>query len=136
MLPTPKEYIRQVRATEDPRVVMPGAIYGLGMRNWGRGASLMCMQPRSAERTRRDRSHGARGLVLYLDTPKTGEVCGDAGLPYKDQAGLTARMREAIAMSEMERDRFRGRAIQRVRENYDWDAVTTQYETLLLGLRR
>jgi glycosyltransferase involved in cell wall biosynthesis len=39
-------------------------------------------------------------------------------------------------MSEIERDRLRARAVQRVRENYDWDAVTTQYEKLLIGLRR
>lgn len=135
--PYAEEYIRQVRATEDPRVVMPGAIYGLGYAELGswcfayvHATEVGGTHPALIE------AMGRGALVLYLDTPENSEVCGDAGLPYKDQAGLTARMREAIAMSEMERDRFRGRAIQRVRENYDWDAVTTQYETLLLGLRR
>jgi glycosyltransferase involved in cell wall biosynthesis len=75
-------------------------------------------------------------LVIYRDNAENLEVCGDAGLPYIDQASLTARMREAIAMSELERDRYRARAAQRVRERYNWDAVTTQYETLFGSLRR
>ena len=33
--PYADEYIAQVRATEDPRVVMPGAIYGQGYRELG-----------------------------------------------------------------------------------------------------
>jgi glycosyltransferase involved in cell wall biosynthesis len=44
-------------------------------------------------------------------------------------------MREAIAMSEVERDHYRAKALARVREKYDWDAVTTQYETLFNALR-
>jgi glycosyltransferase involved in cell wall biosynthesis len=79
---------------------------------------------------------GRGALVLYLDTVENREVCGDAGLPYTDQAGLTARMREAVAMSEPERDQYRARAVQRVRQRYDWDVVTTQYENLLLNLRK
>jgi glycosyltransferase involved in cell wall biosynthesis len=74
--------------------------------------------------------------VLYLNTDENREVCGDAGLPYEDGAGLVARMREALAMTEPERDRYRARAVARVRERYDWDAVTTQYENLLNGLLR
>jgi len=57
-------------------------------------------------------------------------------LPRTHQAGLTARLREAIAMTEPERDQYRYRAVQRVRERYDWDVVTTQYENLLLNLRK
>ena len=135
--PYAQEYIRQVRDTEDPRVVIPGAIYGLGyaeLESWCfayvHATEVGGTHPALIE------AMGRGALVLYLDTPENTEVCGDAGLPYRDQAGLTARMREAIAMSEIERDRFRARAVQRVRENYDWDAVTTQYEKLLIGLRR
>ena len=31
---------------------------------------------------------GRGNLVLYLDTPENTEVCGDAGLPWHDEAGL------------------------------------------------
>jgi glycosyltransferase involved in cell wall biosynthesis len=75
-------------------------------------------------------------LVLYLDTTENAEVCGDAGLPYRTGAELTALMREVIAMGEAERERYRAKAMARVREKYDWDAVTTQYETLFNRLRK
>ena len=34
-------------------------------------------------------------------------------------------------MTEAERDQWRARAVQRVRERYSWDAVTDAYERLL-----
>ena len=37
-------------------------------------------------------------------------------------------------MSEDERNEYRRKAEQRVRERYSWDAVTDQYERLLTGL--
>ena len=37
-------------------------------------------------------------------------------------------------MSEPDRERLRAKAAKRARERYDWDAVTTQYENLLLHL--
>ena len=135
--PYADEYIRRVRDTRDPRVILPGAIYGVGYRELGtwcfayvHATEVGGTHPALIE------AMGRGALVLYLDTPENSEVCGDAGLPYTDRAGLTARMREAIAMSELERDRFRARALQRVREKFDWDVVTTQYENLLLGLRK
>ena len=73
-------------------------------------------------------------LVLYLDTVENREVCGDAGLAYSDTEGLTARMMEALQMSEEQRNAYRARALERVRRSYDWEAVTTQYEELLNGL--
>ena len=63
-------------------------------------------------------------------------VCGDAGIAYQDQAGLTAQMSAVLKMSESERGEIRARALRRVRERYDWEAVTSQYETLLAGLSK
>ncbi len=115
--PYASEYIRQVRDTKDPRVVMPGAIYGPGYLELGtwcfayvHATEVGGTHPALIEAM-------ARGaLVLYLDTTENREVCGDAGLPYTDQAGLTARMKEALAMTETERAVYKVRALQRVRE--------------------
>lgn len=135
--PYASEYIRQVRNTKDPRVIMPGAIYGAGYAELGtwcfayiQATEVGGTHPALIEAM-------ARGaLVLYLDTTENREVCGDAGMPYADQAGLTARMIEALAMTDAERAVIKERALQCVRERYDWDAVTAQYEKLLTGLRK
>ena len=51
---------------------------------------------------------------------------------------LVAKMEMALAMSESEREEYRAKAMQRVREQYSWDAVTDAYERLVAragGLR-
>lgn len=135
--PYAHEYISQVRDTEDPRVVIPGAIYGLGYTELGswcfayiHATEVGGTHPALIE------AMGRGALVLYLDTTENAEVCGDAGLPYKGEDGLTARIRQVLEMSEFDRDQYRSRATKRVRERYDWEAVTRQYETLLKGLRK
>jgi glycosyltransferase involved in cell wall biosynthesis len=135
--PHAREYIQRVRATNDPRVVIPGAVYGLGYRELGswcfayiHATEVGGTHPALIEAM-------ARGnLVLYFENPENSEVCGDAGLSYRDEAGLKARIEEALAMSECDRESYRERAARRARERYDWEAVTTQYEVLLWGLRK
>jgi hypothetical protein len=43
-------------------------------------------------------------------------------------------MRQVLAMPSAELERWRWLAQERVRERYSWDAVTTSYERLLIGL--
>ena len=78
---------------------------------------------------------GRGALVIYFDTPENREVCGDAGLAYADDKQLVERMRQTLAMSEAQRNEYRSRAVERIRAKYDWEAVTTQYETLLKELK-
>ena len=52
--PYAADYIARVRDTQDPRIVMPGAIYGAGLsRTADRTASPTSMPRRWAERIRR-----------------------------------------------------------------------------------
>jgi glycosyltransferase involved in cell wall biosynthesis len=133
--PYASDYIRAVRDTKDPRIVMPGAVYGTGYAELGtwcfayiHATEVGGTHPALIEAM-------ARGaLVLYLDTAENREVCGDAGIPYSDRAELTARMLAALNMTEAERGAYRERAVRRVRERYDWDVVTSQYEELLASL--
>jgi glycosyltransferase involved in cell wall biosynthesis len=135
--PYASEYIRRVHDTKDPRIVMPGAIYGAGYAELGtwcfayiHATEVGGTHPALIEAM-------ARGaLVLYLDTAENREVCGDAGLPYNNQQELTALMTAVIGMNDSERAVYRERALQRVRERYNWDVVTAQYETLLSSLRK
>ena len=132
--PYARAYIERVRATRDPRVVMPGAIYGQGYRElqshcfaYIHATEVGGTHPALIE------AMGRGALVLYLDTPENREVAGGAGLPF-DRHNLAEKLAEALAMSAAERDQWRARALERVQARYDWECVTDAYERLLAGL--
>jgi len=130
------EYIQKVRDTEDPRLVMPGAIYGQGYKELGtwcfayiHATEVGGTHPALIE------AMGRGALVIYRSVPENVEVCGEAGLPFDDEDSLIAAIRTTLAMAETERNEYRRRARQRVRERYCWDAVTRQYEELFKKIR-
>lgn len=132
--PYAQDYIARVRDTKDPRVVMPGAIYGQGYHElqshcfaYIQATEVGGTHPALIE------AMGRGALTLYLETEENHEVAGGAAIPFT-HGTLGDRMREVMAMSEAERDLWRTRAMERVRSRYSWDAVTTSYEQLLLGL--
>ena len=119
----------------DPRVVMPGAIYGDGYRELGshcfayiHATEVGGTHPALIE------AMGRGALVLYRNTPENAEVTGDAGIPFEPET-LAETLALALSMPEAKRDDLRRRAEQRVRERYSWDAVTTAYEVLLAEMR-
>ncbi len=74
---------------------------------------------------------GRGALVLFLNNPENAEVADDAGIPF--EAGeLSAKLEQVLAMSVEERSEWGRRAAERVAKLYSWDAVTDQYENLLL----
>ncbi len=133
--PYAQEYIRRVRDTRDPRIVIPGAIYGEGYRQLGshcfayiHATEVGGTHPALIE------AMGRGALVLYRNTPENAEAAAGAGIPF-EPAELADKIRAALAMRESEREELRRKARERVRERYSWDAVTDQYERLLTGLR-
>jgi glycosyltransferase involved in cell wall biosynthesis len=134
--PYAHEYIRRVRESGDPRVVMPGAIYGHGYRELGshcfayiHATEVGGTHPALIE------AMGRGALVLYRNTPENAEVAGDAGIPFEPD-NLAARLAEVLAMTDEQRESLRRRALDRVRERYSWDAVTDRYEALFEALRK
>lgn len=132
--PYADEYIQRVRDTRDPRIIAPGAIYGQGYHELGshcfayiHATEVGGTHPALIE------AMGRGALVLYLDTPENAEVAGDAGIPFTHD-DLPSKLRYVLDLSEAARNDLRRRAIARVAEHYSWDAVTDQYEKLLLGL--
>jgi glycosyltransferase involved in cell wall biosynthesis len=128
--PYAPDYIREVRNTSDPRIVMPGAVYGEGYHELGshcfayiHATEVGGTHPALIE------AMGRGALVLYLNTKENAEVAAGVGIPFEDD--LTAKMEMALAMSESEREEYRCKAAQRVGERYSWEAVTDAYETLL-----
>jgi glycosyltransferase involved in cell wall biosynthesis len=134
--PYAAEYIRRVRDTADPRVIIPGAIYGTGYQELGshcfayiHATEVGGTHPALIE------AMGRGALVLYRNTPENAEVAGDAGIPFEPDE-LPAKLRFVLGMSEFERGALRRKAMERVRAHYSWDAVTDAYEKLLTGLVR
>ena len=134
--PYADEYIERVRATSDPRIVMPGAIYGKGYKELGshcfayiHATEVGGTHPALIE------AMGRGALVLYLDTEENREVAGDAGVPF-EAFELAEKMHDVLAMSNAERDQLRRAAVERVRARYSWEAVTDQYEQLFERLIR
>jgi glycosyltransferase involved in cell wall biosynthesis len=134
--PYAEEYIQRVRATTDPRVIMPGAIYGRGYHQllshcyaYIHATEVGGTHPALIE------AMGRGALVLYLNTPENAEVAGDAGIPF-EAAELSVKLAGLLEMPAQERAEWGRRAMARVAERYSWDAVTLQYEALLLRLRQ
>jgi len=132
--PYAAEYIGRVRATNDPRVIIPGAIYGDGYHELGshcfayiHATEVGGTHPALIE------AMGRGALTLYLDTAENAEVAGDAGLPFQRDTLLHVLDR-ALAMTDAEREMYRNKAMERVRARYSWDAVTDAYEKLLTRL--
>lgn len=134
--PYAHDYIARVRETRDPRIVIPGAIYGQGYRElqshcfaYIHATEVGGTHPALIE------AMGRGALTLFLDTVENREVAGGAALAFEPET-LTARLRESLAMSESERHAWRARASARVAECYSWDAITDAYEKLFERLVR
>jgi glycosyltransferase involved in cell wall biosynthesis len=132
--PYAEEYIRKVRATKDPRIVIPGAIYGQGYKElqshcyaYIHATEVGGTHPALIE------AMGRAACVLYLSTPENDEVAGDVAIPF-DSDTLVETMQEAVEMPESERIKWGCCAQERVQERYSWDAVTDVYEKLFRSM--
>ena len=137
--PYADDYIRRIRETQDPRVVMPGAIYGEGYHQlqshcfaYIHATEVGGTHPALIE------AMGRSAVVLYLDTPENAEVAGGVGIAFTAET-LTEKLELVIGMSEEERGQLSERALARVKERYSWEAVTERYEAVLestIGVRK
>ena len=134
--PYADEYIQKVRATADPRVVMPGAIYGTGYHEllsnclaYIHATEVGGTHPALIE------AMGRGAPVLYLNTPENSEVAEGAGMAF-EPGTLAQKLAEVLGMSSEERSEWGQRAAERVAERYGWEGTTDQYEALLTGMLR
>ncbi len=127
-------YKAQVKDTADPRIVIPGAIFGEGYRilqsncfAYVHATEVGGTHPALIE------AMGRGALILYLDTAENCEVAGGVGIPFQHDT-LTATMAKVLAMSDAERAALRAASIERVQRRYSWKVVTDQYEALFQEL--
>ncbi len=132
--PYAAEYIARVRDTQDPRIVIPGAIYGQGYKilqshclAYIHATEVGGTHPALIE------AMGRGALILYLKTVENTEVAGGVGVEFTAST-LPQAIEHALAMPEHEREQRRAASLQRVRERYSWDVVTDQYENLFRQL--
>jgi glycosyltransferase involved in cell wall biosynthesis len=133
--PYAHDYIAQVRNTQDPRIVMPGAIYGEGYRElqshcfaYIHATEVGGTHPALIE------AMGSGALTLFLNTAENAEVAGDAAIPF-EASTLQSTMERVLLMREEERQDLRFRAQRRIADRYSWDAVTDAYEQLFERLQ-
>ncbi len=126
-------YIDEVKRTKDPRIVIPGAIYGDGYHQL-QSHSAVYVQATEVGGTHPAliEAMGRGALVLYLRTPEMEEAAGDAAISFTDD--LQERLQWAVTISHEERVAWGLRAMQRVESHYSWKAVTDEYEKLFRQL--
>ncbi|HEY3938113.1 MAG TPA: DUF1972 domain-containing protein [Bryobacteraceae bacterium] len=131
--PYAADYIRQVKDTNDSRVIIPGAIYGAGYHQlqshcavYVQATEVGGTHPALIE------AMGRGALVLYLQTPESAEAAGDAAISFNGD--LAEKLQWAVDLPEDERAAWGRRAMQRIERLYSWNVVTDRYEALLANL--
>lgn len=133
--PYAADYIARLSAAADPRVRLPGAIYGEGYREllahagvYVQATEIGGTHPALVE------AMGYGRVVLYHATPENEEVAGGAGRPFDvhRKGDLARRLAEALhegAAGSV----WKERAYARTQERYRWDEVTDRYEAVFAG---
>ena len=131
--PYSADYIRQVKDTRDPRIIMPGAIYGDGYHQL-QSHSAVYVQATEVGGTHPAliEAMGRGALVLYLNTPESAEVAADAAVSFEND--LAEKLQWAVNLSDEERVAWGRRAACRVQKLYSWNVVTDAYENLFRQL--
>jgi glycosyltransferase involved in cell wall biosynthesis len=131
--PYSAEYIRQLKRTDDPRVIFTGYLYGDGY--WELQSHAYCY----VHATEVGGTHpalveamGAGNCVIANGTPENVEVVGDAGLVYEvNSAEDLARHLQLVLADEGLVERCRRKAREHVAAHYSWHSVTCAYEAIL-----
>lgn len=120
-------------ASEDPRVLLPGALYGESYRQ------LLFHAKAYIHATEVGGTHpalveamGASRIVFYLDNLPNREVVASAGVPFQfaGRENLTDRLQRLVDHEE-DFAAFGPQAHTRVMERYRWDDVAAAYERIL-----
>jgi glycosyltransferase involved in cell wall biosynthesis len=135
--PYAEDYIRTLKATDDPRVIFTGYVFGEGYEELCSNAYAF------VETSGVGGTHPALleamtvgNCVVVNGTPENLETISDAGLSYEGKLGAPA-LRAVLARLITEPgtvEAYRAKASTRVQEHYDWKKVTDQYEAIFYSL--
>lgn len=125
-------------AERDPRLVLPGAVYGRRVRELFSNA-FAYVQATEVGGTHPALLEGMAlsPVVVANDVPEHREVLGDNGLYYaRNDVGSLAALLAVLVASPERRARLGEGARACVRECYSWDRVADGYESIFQELRR
>jgi len=134
--PYSREYIDELKGTQDERVIFTGYVFGDGYNELQSNAYCYI------QATEVGGTHpallegmGYGNCVLANDVPEHREVIGDSGCYFKAQLmdSLASQLHYLLNHPD-EVMRFREKASIRMREKYTWDQVTRDYEDLFLRM--
>lgn len=134
--PFAHEYIRDLKSTQDPRILFPGALYGDAYKALQANAYVYVnamevggTHPAILE------AMGAGNCVLVSDISYNVEAVAHAGVAFKnrDTHDLRDKIQWLVDHPE-EVDKYGHEAVERVRREYDWDQITEDYERLFAQL--
>lgn len=136
--PYSTEYIRQLKATRDPRIIFTGYVFGQGYRElqshayfYVQATEVGGTHPALVE------GMGFGNCILANDVPEHREVLGDAGVYFNGQGNvhLVQQMQHLLDHPATVRN-LRSKVLRRVRANYSWERVTRDYEVLFAKVAR
>lgn len=137
--PYAEEYKKQLRATDDPRVVFTGYYFGEGYRELGSNA--YCFVESSGVGGTHPALLEAMAMgncVIAHDTAENIETMGGTGIAYEGKRGgngLRPVLQKLIAQPQLV-ELYRRLASERARQVYSWEAVTDAYEQLCYDVCR
>ena len=134
--PYAAEYIAQVRATKDPRILFPGAIYGQGYRELqSHCAAYVHATEVGGTHPALIEAMGRGAPTLYLETPENQEVAGICGVGFpKSPEELARSIDEVSEASPARLEELSRAAASETEQRYDWECVADRYEELLRTL--
>ena len=134
--PYAEKYIERIRASQDPRILFPGAIYGEGYRQLQ--AHAFCY----IHATEVGGAHpalieamGQGSIIIANETPENAEVLENTGILYRrNHIDSLVKCLQAVEDCPEKYADFKTAALERARSIYSWDAVIDRYEQLFMKL--
>src|SRR5947209_7806874 len=130
-------YMRQLESLADQRVIFAGPIYGDRYWTLQQNAGLFVfageiggIHPALVE------AMAAGNAILYLDTPTNRETVADCGVSFQPEEGDLGTKLTQLIGAPKQIEELRERARQVARENYGWDGIVDQYESLFSEMIR
>lgn len=134
--PHAPEFVRSVKATNDPRILFTGYVFGSGYLEF-QSHAFAYIQATEVGGTHPAliESMGMGNCVLANATPENLEVAGGAAIPFDaHQPGdLAAKLQQLVDHPEAAEE-YRRRAAERIKECYSWDRVADLTEELCQDL--